>query len=760
MDAVNPESGKASASGESVTFSVKSNSGNDREGYIVFSTGLARAAFKIIQKGEAGELTPGSGTKEDPYSVAGALAVAKPLTYTDQNNYQKIEGVYIKGKISTVTQDYTYNVSNGNTFGNARFNISDSGTKADEFICYNIYYLGNKKFVAGQTDIKEGDDVIVFGNIMNYKGNTPEFESGKCYLYSLNGTSEEASGGGDERAAASGAGTEADPYNVSAALGVAEKLTYTSSSNYQKVENVFVKGKISALGEFSSEFGNYTYTLADEGFSAGMDVYRGFYFDGAKFTAKDQLKVGDVVVVNGFLMNYKGNTPQIGQGSKIVELNGQKPEVKPTVEGTVSEIVAAEKNSPVIVNDAIVAALTQKGFMLTDGAKNLYAYEDKAPTVKIGDKVKVEGKLIDYYGLPEVSEISKVTTLTSNNEVSRTALTDITATLDSYNSAHADYITLTGKLVKSDTYYNITVEGKEWMGSASQPSSEISGKLDLLLNRDVKVTGYYNTRNTGKKIVNIIVTDVVAASEYYCYPDNKTIKVKADVTSAEIKITANSAWTLTARGDITLSDATGTAGSEISGSADATVTATFAANESTETNNVYTLVLVCEAASVNETITITQSKVSAEGADKYVLDGAAIKAAHSAAWSYTSGEKTITATDGSVWTCFNTYGNKNQVTVQMNKGKSAYVLTPALPSGKEVKTISVVLNKSNAGTGDMGDRPMDILSADGTATLLDNVTGQDLADGLPVAAGHSQVRIICDEKDGGSVYITEITVTF
>ena len=49
---------------------------------------------------------------------------------------------------------------------------------------------GNKKFEEGQTDIKVGDDVIICGQLMNYKGNTPETVSGKAYLYSLNGKTE------------------------------------------------------------------------------------------------------------------------------------------------------------------------------------------------------------------------------------------------------------------------------------------------------------------------------------------------------------------------------------------------------------------------------------------------------------------------------------------------------------------------------------------------------------------------------------------
>ena len=42
-----------------------------------------------------------------------------------------------------------------------------------------------------------GDEVIICGKLMNYKGNTPETVSGKAYLYSLNDGGTPGGGGGD-----------------------------------------------------------------------------------------------------------------------------------------------------------------------------------------------------------------------------------------------------------------------------------------------------------------------------------------------------------------------------------------------------------------------------------------------------------------------------------------------------------------------------------------------------------------------------------
>ena len=37
------------------------------------------------------------------------------------------------------------------------------------------------------TNINVGNEVIVCGKVVNYKGNTPDTVGGKAYLYSLNG---------------------------------------------------------------------------------------------------------------------------------------------------------------------------------------------------------------------------------------------------------------------------------------------------------------------------------------------------------------------------------------------------------------------------------------------------------------------------------------------------------------------------------------------------------------------------------------------
>lgn len=178
-------------------------------------------------------------------------------------------------------------------------------------------------------------------------------------------------------------------------------------------------------------------------------------------------------------------------------------------------------------------------------------------------------------------------------------------------------------------------------------------------------------------------------------------------------------------------------------------TVSVVANPSDETANT-------KSAAGKSEIVKTGAK-PAGGSTTYTLDSDAIKAAHSSAWSYTSGSKTITAKDGSKWTAYNTFANKNQITIQMNKGKKAYVLTPKF-DGKSITNIAIENVKAADGTG-IGSKPIDILSADGTTSIVSAVSGETLTKGIVVTGTYDQLKIICNETNGGATYIKSITIT-
>ena len=301
------------------------------------------------QMGEA----KGSGTLEDPYNPAGAAQAVKDLSWTSSTEYQKTGEVYVKGKISRIANNGTF--TQGGTYGNASFYISEDGSQTGEFYCYRILYLGNKKYESGQPDIKVGDEVVICGKLMNYRGNTPETVAGEAYLFSLNGVSE--SGGGGTHAEAKGSGTLEDPYNPAGATQAASGLTWTSTTDYQKTDVVYVKGIISRIankGTFTEggTYGNASFYISEDGTESDeFYCFRVLYLGNKKYeSGQTDIKVGDEVVICGKLMNYRNNTPETVAGEAYLyslNSNGGGGDNPPVLE-TEGE---GNLNSPYTVND-------------------------------------------------------------------------------------------------------------------------------------------------------------------------------------------------------------------------------------------------------------------------------------------------------------------------------------------------------------------------------------------------------------------------
>lgn len=85
---------------------------------------------------------------------------------------------------------------------------------------------------------------------------------------------------------------------------------------------VYVKGTISKLDNISTQYGNATYNISDDGTTTNeLIVFRGYYLGGEKFTAGDEIEVGDEVIVYGKLVLYNNTTPEINTGSSLYSVN-------------------------------------------------------------------------------------------------------------------------------------------------------------------------------------------------------------------------------------------------------------------------------------------------------------------------------------------------------------------------------------------------------------------------------------------------------
>ena len=243
----------------------------------------------------------GSGTAEDPYNAAAANQLGESLEAD-----AKSETVYVKGIVSRIDEVET------EKYGNAIFYISEDGTTNNQFYVFHCYGLGGEKFTS-KDELKVGDEVIVCGQITNFKGNTVELAQGG-YIYSLNGTvvSKGESGEGD--------GTEANPYSASQAFDLIKSEQFDADAKY------YVKGIISKVEKFDDRYSSITYYISDDGSSTNeLQIYSGKSFNGEGFSSINDLKVGDEVVVLGEFKLFNG-TPEVDKSSEIISLNGQTGE--------------------------------------------------------------------------------------------------------------------------------------------------------------------------------------------------------------------------------------------------------------------------------------------------------------------------------------------------------------------------------------------------------------------------------------------------
>ncbi len=257
----------------------------------------------------------GAGTLDNPYTVADALIVTGKLASGEKST----DKYYIKGKIASIK--YTFSAQ----YGTATFNISDDGTESNMFTCYSVFYLENKSWIEGYTQVAVGDDVIIYGTVTNYNG-TLETANKNAYVYSLNGkTKAEDTPDPDE--------PTIEEVTVAKALELINALADGAKSD----KEYKVKGYIVGTPDFQRNgdnvlYGNVNTTIADEkGGTTTLTIFRAKSFNNEKFTEDtiSLLKEDDLVVFQGTLQKYVNNetvTPELTTGY-LFSVNGQTASV-------------------------------------------------------------------------------------------------------------------------------------------------------------------------------------------------------------------------------------------------------------------------------------------------------------------------------------------------------------------------------------------------------------------------------------------------
>ena len=224
---------------------------------------------------------PLTNSQAAPYTEAEAIAVYDGDCYDNQD-------VYVKGIVKTATfynsGTYTITLTNGFQF-------------------YKFYKDGSKTlFTDGEINV--GDVLVACGKLS--KHNTTYQLAEGCYLV------EHTPYEGEKTDISN---TEATAYTVDQAFA----LIADPSSDLTK--EVYVKGLVAvAPASAPNADGQMTYSISDNGETAGnvLKVYLGLNLNGEKFTSKDNVKLGDYVVVKGKLLDYN-STYELNKGNQLVQ---------------------------------------------------------------------------------------------------------------------------------------------------------------------------------------------------------------------------------------------------------------------------------------------------------------------------------------------------------------------------------------------------------------------------------------------------------
>ena len=388
----------------------------------------------IIEEGEADNSsdvpTPiegsGSGTATDPYNVAAAISFTSALA-ADTNS----DPVYITGIICSDP-----NIDTGQ-FGNATFYISDDGTDINRFYVFRTMDLGNQKFT-DTNKLKKGDRVVIYGPLVNYRGNTPETVGSKTYLISINGE------GGDTPAPTPiegrGSGTAADPYNAAAAISFASALAADVNS-----DPVYITGIICSDPNIDTgQYGNATFYISDDGTNNNrFYVFRTMDLGNQKFTDANKLKKGDRVVIYGPLVNYRGNTPEtVGSKTYLISINGSSegggdtpdtPDNPDTSEGVSISGTTVTLTNPGVTagNESIKIDFSTLGL---DNAEEMGTVTLSDGTTIVFDKGS-NSNAPKYYTATKGARVYANNTITFNG---KSKIARVVMTCDSYNSV--DYV--------------------------------------------------------------------------------------------------------------------------------------------------------------------------------------------------------------------------------------------------------------------------------------------------------------------------------
>ena len=302
------------------------------------------APYDMPTKPETPELTT-DGTEANPYTVADAKIAA-----TGTN-------VFVKAFIVGYVPDKALNEA---IFGDAasaasaptNILVAASADETNVTNCMPIQLPAGAIRTALNLKDNPGNlkqEVILCGNIENYFGATGL----KSVAYAKIGAKEFGTKPGGSTTTpdtpSTGKGSASDPYTVAEAIAAIK----AGAPTYE----VYLTGIISEVDYYNETYKSLSYYISDNGKSKDIQVYSGKGLNGADFTSKDDLKVGQKVTIKGIIKAFNKNGTdimEVDKNSTIIKIEGEgtggevtpKPEIPDTGDGmTVNSIISGKTSA-------------------------------------------------------------------------------------------------------------------------------------------------------------------------------------------------------------------------------------------------------------------------------------------------------------------------------------------------------------------------------------------------------------------------------
>ena len=328
------------------------------------------APYDMPTKPETPELST-DGTEANPYTVADAKIAA-----TGTN-------VFVKAFIVGYVPDKALNEA---IFGdaasaeNAPTNIlvAASADETNVTNCMPIQLPPGAIRTALNLKDNPGNlkqEVILCGNIETYFGATGL----KSVAYAKIGAKEIGTKPGGSTTTpdtpSTGKGSASDPYTVAEAIAAIK----AGAPTYE----VYLTGIISEVDYYNETYKSLSYYISDNGKSKDIQVYSGKGLNGADFTSKDDLKVGQKVTIKGIIKAFNKN------GTDIMEVDKNSTIIKIEGEGTGGEVTPKPETPD-----------TSKGIIIDGTTVTL---TNSAATA--GESIKVDFSTLGYQNQQEVEKI-------------------------------------------------------------------------------------------------------------------------------------------------------------------------------------------------------------------------------------------------------------------------------------------------------------------------------------------------------------------